>query len=273
MLAPLRAHLKEAFAAKMEFIQGCFHFLVDSGCACSCSPFKEDFVKLQKLKRPLPLKGVTGDVVCHHGGTIRVETINSKGHVSVLETPDYCNPEQSVRLFSPQSHFWLTPKKEGLFCLSWARTFLDLPGAGRIPLTIDPTTFMPLMTCFHNADVVVDKLANPCVTDDLNPNLTRQQKQLLRLHFKLGHLGFQHLHWILRNMPMLGVRGWIGSLKDVAAPLCTACIQGGMQCRPIKGNTHTQKSKGVLKHEQLMPGQQIFSDQLVCSTPGWHHNG
>ena len=83
-LSPSNKHLKDDFTIKMEFMDGCFHFLVDSGCACSCSPFKEDFVNL------------TGDVICHCGGMICVEMFNSKGHISVLETPGHSNPEQSV---------------------------------------------------------------------------------------------------------------------------------------------------------------------------------
>ena len=124
-MSSLNKYLKDEFNDKMNLIKGCFYFIVDSGCACSCSPFKEDFIDLKPLKRPIILKGVTGDITCHYGGTIWVETVNSKGNISVLETPGYCNPEQSVRLFSPQSHFWLTPKREGLFCLRWAKTFLN----------------------------------------------------------------------------------------------------------------------------------------------------
>ena len=37
--------------------------------------------------------------------------------------------------------------------------------------------------------------------------------------------------------------------------------------------THTQKPKSSLKREQSIPGERVFSDQLVCSTPGRHCNG
>ena len=133
------------------------------------------------------------------------------------------------------------PKKEGLFCMSWAKTFLDLPGAGKLPLSIDQTSFMPLLTCFHDANKVVKQMANPCVTDDINPQLSKQAKTLLRMHCKLGHLGFQHLRWLLRHIPLFGAKGWIGNFKDCDAPFCSSFIQGGMQRRPIAGDTHTQK--------------------------------
>ena len=93
------------------------------------------------------------------------------------------------------------------------------------------------------------------------------------MHHELGHLGFQHLRWLLRHIPLFGAKGWIGNFKDCDAPLCSSCIQGGMQRRPIAGNTHTQKPKSSLEREQLIPGERVFSDQLVCSTPGRHCNG
>ena len=76
-------------------------------------------------------------------------------------------------------------------------------------------------------------------------------------------------------MPLFGAKGWIASIKHGDTPVCASCITGGMQRRPAPGNTHTQKQagRGVLKREQLVPGQRIFSDQLVSSVPGKHFNG
>ena len=149
-------------------MEDCFSFIVDTGCSCSCSPIKEDFKQLVKLPTPITLKGITGEVICKYGRTIKVEIINEKGHIVTVETPGHCNPDQAVRLFSPQAHFWLMPKKEGTFCMSWAKTFLYLPGMGKLPLAIDQTSFMPLLTCFHDANKVVKQMANSCVTDDTN---------------------------------------------------------------------------------------------------------
>ena len=44
---------------------------------------------------------------------------------------------------------------------------------------------------------------------------------------------------------------------------------------PTSGTKHTQTplKQGVLKREQLTPGQRIFSDQYVTSVPGKNFNG
>ena len=112
---------------------------------------------------------------------IKVQTMNRKVEVITIRTPGYFNPNQCVRLFSPQAHFWMMPNKEGS---------IDIKEVGHIPLSMDHSTFMPLMTCFHNTDKVIKQLQNPCVVDEVNPLLTPRQKLLLRLHYKLGHIGF-----------------------------------------------------------------------------------
>ena len=36
-----------------------------------------------------------------------------------------------------------------------------------------------------------------CVTNEANQNLTPSQKELLRWNFRLGHIGFQHVLWLI----------------------------------------------------------------------------
>ena len=140
--------------------------IVDTGCSCACSPHKEDFESLKTLKAPITIKGVAGEAQCTQAGIICVQTINAKGDIVTLRTPGYYNPHQSVRLFSPQAHFWLMPKKKGSLSVSWASSCLNLPNIGQLPLDIDKTSYMPLLTCFHDATKVINHLANPCVTDE-----------------------------------------------------------------------------------------------------------
>ena len=42
---------------------------------------------------------------------------------------------------------------------------------------------------------------------------------------------------------------------DADIPLCSSCVTGGMQKKPISGNTHTQDplQKGILKRDKLQP--------------------
>ncbi len=159
-------------------------------------------------------------------------------------------------------------KKWGSVVLSWTRTCLHEPGLGKIPLSIDPVTFMPLLTFFDNANEVVNNMINKCVTDELNPLLLKQSKMLLKYHYKLGHIGFGCLEWILRNFKVLGSKGNFASEGEV--PKCSSCLVGGMERRAIQGKPKTDMPtrRGCLKREQLSPGQRIFTDQYICSTQG-----
>ena len=56
---------------------------------------------------------MTGDKECTQGGIIKIQCINQSGDVVNIETPDYYNPDQSVRLFSPQAHWTYVSKKKG----------------------------------------------------------------------------------------------------------------------------------------------------------------
>ena len=138
--------------------------------------------------------------------------------------------------------------------MSWAKSYLDLPKIGQLPIALDKTTFMPLLSCFHDAEKVLQALANPCVTDEVNPMLSPCSKLLLKLHYKLGHPGFQHLKFLLRNFKLFGAQGYMAADKDTETPCCESCITGGMQRQPVAPgmNKHTQdvKKKGVLKREQ-----------------------
>lgn len=222
------------------------------------------------------MKGVTGDVVCEYGGMINVQVIKANGDIVRLRTPSYYNPHQHVRLFSPQYHFSLMPKQQGSLTLSWAKVCLTLPKIGMLPVFIDPDSYMSLLQCFHDTDKTLQALANPCMTDESNPNLTTIQKLRLRLHFKVGHVGFDHLWHIIRKFGLFGTQGRV-AFDDTKCPdpLCSSCITGGMQHQKVDSNqrSNAPTTRGILSCEQLLPRQRVFSDHYVSSVVGKNFNG
>ena len=76
-------------------------------------------------------------------------------------------------------------KQKGSFLLNWSSACLQAPGLGNLPVMIDKTSFMPILICFHDVDKSMKHLANPCVTDEINPMLSAKSKLLLKLHYKL----------------------------------------------------------------------------------------
>ena len=144
-----------------------------------------------------------------------------------------------VRLFSPQAYFHHCPNHNGSFTISWSKLHLTLdngkvhngkPIKDILPCFIDKHSFLPMLTCFHDADKVALNLSSDsgCITNNSN-NLSPLQTLLLHFHFKLGHIGFQHLQWLL-NSGIFGPLGIQCSSKDVTPPKWQSCIQGGQHC-------------------------------------------
>jgi hypothetical protein len=114
-----------------------------------------------------------------------------------------------------------------------------------------------------------ESLATVCVTDEANQNLTNNQKNMLRWHWKLGHVGFQQLQWI-------GRQGWLGKVGElfgdtkVHPPKCASCQFGKQERTPRKGSTVKvdKQREGILSADKLNPGDLIFSDQYCSSVPG-----
>ena len=259
-----------------DLIDGAFTCIVDSGCSTSATPYKEDFEHLTTLNKPVELNGIAGKSTVTKGGILKYQCINSKGEVVVIKTFGFYDHHLKVQLFSPQSYFLSRPKKDGQFTISWSRVFLQINNdkvtPDVLPCMIDKNTFMPLLTCFHDVDKVAANLLNQGVDEKDSDNLTAIQRQLLCYHCKLGHLGFKYLKWVLSG-GIFGPQGIQCSHKEIPHPKCQACIQGGQQRNPTAGNIHTQKNKGILKREQLSPGQRIFSDQYVSSVEGRNYTG
>ena len=282
MLKTLKEYLQEDFQGNYNLIEGAFHCIVDTGCSTSASPHREDFETYEELKRPVVLHGINGTSTVTHGGIMRYQCINTDGEVVTVRFFGFHDKNLEVRLLSPQSCFFFRPHHDGKFTISWAKVFLEFNNGkvkhGKrvpdiVPCYIDKRTFMPMLTCFHDADKVASKLySNNGIVDVDSDNLTAIQRQLLRFHFKLGHLGFKYLKWLL-NSGIFGPLGVQCGHKDVPSPKCQACLQGGQQKNPIPGNIHRQKEKDKLKREQLIPGQRVFSDQYVSSVSGRNYTG
>ena len=75
-----------------------------------------------------------------------------------------------------------------------------------------------------------------CVTNEANQNLTPSQKELLRWHCRPGHIGFQHVQWLIRT-GRLKVQGNSKAVANCERHKCSACEFGKGHFRPNKVNT------------------------------------
>ena len=74
--------------------------------------------------------------------------------------------------------------------MPWTKIYICLKNGVRLPVIINPTTFMSILTCFHNKDQNVSKLTTIYIIDEINPQFSIRSKILLKLYYKLDHLDF-----------------------------------------------------------------------------------
>ena len=74
-----------------------------------------------------------------------------------------------------------------------------------------------------------------CVTNEVNQNLTPSKKELLRCHFRLGHIGFQHVKWLICT-GHLKVQGNPKEVANFERPKCASCEFGMGHRLPNKVN-------------------------------------
>ena len=74
-----------------------------------------------------------------------------------------------------------------------------------------------------------------CVTNEANQNLNPSHKDLLRWHFRLGHIGFQHVQWLIFT-GRLKVQVNSKAVVNCKSPKCDACDFVKGHHRPNKLN-------------------------------------
>jgi hypothetical protein len=240
--------------ANSAIIAGLFHLLIDTGCSITYTPYLTDFKEIKDLPCPITLKGVAGDITVTKGGTVHYEVINDNGHVSIIETFAYFHPEIQNRLFSPQR--WLEGHSTGKsFEIFHNKGILHLKNGENITFPLDHTSHMPMLPAFHKATEVANTLSEPIsVVSANNQNLSLNQKILLKLYFKKGHLGMQKVKCLCFR-GIFGVEGIRAGDKGTSIPRCAACWLGGMVKTSIKGTTVCHTNPDILKVDKLTRGQ------------------
>ena len=101
------------------------------------------------------------------------------------------------------------------------------------------------------------------------------EKELLRWHYRLGHIGFKKIQFLLRtgvlSQTETSRRLHSAACKIINPPRCAACQYGKQHRRPIPGTTPStviRDRANALKTDNLLPGQRISVDHYICSTRG-----
>jgi hypothetical protein len=256
----------------------------DTGASMSITPDPNDLIGRTASHTSVSVQGIGNQRLRAYGiGWIRWYVPDDRGGVRCIQVKGYHVPDAPVRLLATTSLLQHYPGEHIIVTANELRLTGDAPhDPMRWPVTvpIDPQTNLPTSIVLRDNDhpalmsytAVVN--GNLSVVHPDNFNLSDPQKELLRWHTRLGHVGFKRVQYLLRS-GVLGVTDAMRRLQVSAAkmkivPKCAACLFGKQKNRSTPGRriTHVGGETGQIRSEQYAPGQKVSVDHYICSTKG-----
>jgi hypothetical protein len=246
--------------------------LIDSGASCCISHELSDFVSaVTPYAQPRVLGGLANGIAIEGVGQVEWTVMTDDGQYRVLRLFACYVPKAGRRLLSPQHCDQQTPSTACWFGVNGQLGRLTMTDNGAtITCALDTQTNLPILGVL-SGPVTQTRLTelNLCITDENNQNLSASQKELLRWHFRLGHLNFRAVQHLLRT-GALGRTRLQTSAANCPHPKCSSCQYGKAHRRPTSTSISQPvlTKEGALKKEDLFPGQRVSIDHFVCSTKG-----
>ena len=257
-----------------------FSVIWDSGASISISPDKNDFVgPLESPGAITQLKGIAKGLRIEGFGHVMWTINDSNGNLRMVKVPAYYAPKVRVRLLSTTSLLQTYPE-ESIKIEAHQLVLSGIPGdltRGELVALINPENNLPTSEAhsFKDTPIAVEALNVAISTvNDSNINLSEPEKELLRWHYRLGHMNFRKIQFLMRtgilSKSEANRRLHIASCKVVTPPKCAACQYGKQHQRPVPGKTTSvvKDRAGALKNGDLLPGQQISMDHFICKSKG-----
>ena len=282
LLQPLRQTARSSTAGRSTEE---FPIIWDTGASRSVSPNKQDFKGKIRPSATRSLTGLANGLEVCGEGEVQWTVLSDDGQAFTLEHTAYYVPESPCRLLSCQTFTEYTQALYGkayefvLRAHDPRRKYMKLqpstePG-------IPPQPKLPTITCMLDErtnlpiSIASSKPTKPgcgihlCVTDDENQNLSQAQKELLRWHFRLGHLGFRTIQMLLRSKA-LGESNLKRAAAKCPLPKCASCQYGKQKRRPTGATVTTPvpEREGSIKAGDLQPGQQVSVDHFYATHKG-----
>ena len=148
------------------------------------------------------------------------------------------------------------------------------------------TNFNLLSTCPPVANPILPPDVSPsalkaAIGEESNPNLSQSQLELLAWHYRLGHVGMTTLQRLMSPTKALDRPDTKSTLAPPCAiatkqpnthncdvSKCAVCCLANME-KLSPSTTHTSSTSfGILKQNDLSPGDCLSMDQYVVSQPG-----
>lgn len=292
MCRPVEETIRCAMAAMPSTgKQKCFA-IMDTGATRTSIGNKDEFKVFEEINSGVQLDGIAAGLDIKGKGIVEYNVQLPDGKFVTLRMTAFWVPDlgPKVRLISPQgirsttgmmgSFIAHCNEVEGVYDPdSYSQLLLretkagwrNAPPVHDIRIPYHPRNNLPLLeVCLPDHTKFYAAALNAAldVTSAANQNLNGAQKILLQWHFKLGHIGFNHLKWLVRT-------GQIPSkykklITDCVLPKCAACEFAKAKKRPTHTSTKTPvpEKEANLKKEDLFPGQRVSVDHYQSALPG-----
>jgi len=267
--------------------------VIDSGATMTAIGNRDEFVTFSDVTNNFVLKGIAKGLQIQGVGTVEYTIQDDANNDVTLRLKAYWVPKigNELRLISPQGIRTVEGHRGSFICHTQDDTEdaalrgsdaelqfkKDEPGwRAASPITTkslqyNPRNKLPMlsMSIPQTQERYATALSGILsVVDEANNNLSGAQKELLKWHFRLGHVGFKQLQWMIRSG-----RLQVPNAKAVAncvLPKCAACEFGKATRRPTKNatTTSTPTKEMELKKNDLLPGQRVSVDHYQSAVPG-----
>ena len=252
--------------------------MLDDGTSACITNNKSDFIEPPK-RVDRKVKGIKGHANATHRGTLKwhIEDDHGLVHVMVIKGA-YLIPDTVTRILSPQhlaqqadDHY---PMAEGTGALTTSKNITLFWAQRRFAkiVPLDSTMNVGLTTTASGersfrafcATVTVPKtkqtniFTTHIIPDDQEPTSLDPHDELLRWHYRLGHLPFDCIR-------QLALKGQLPKcLLSCKKPFCSASQYGKMTKRPWRVKGDDKKATKTVTR----PGQIVLVDQMESNTPG-----
>ena len=260
-----------------------FRLIWDSGASTSISNDPNDFVGglggINMNPRHLHCKGIAAGLKIQGEGMIEWCFVSTDGMVRTIQVPGLFIPSSPQRLLSTTG-LCRTYGGEQVILNSQRALLTGIKGDPKrqpVIAVVDPGTDIPTTTSFTPVALkpALIELNNVLATVHKgNLNLSEAEKELLKWHYRLGHLDYRRIQFLMRS-GILAHTAAQRSLHTAAAklrpcPKCAAC-QYGKQCRrPTKGSKVSviRDQVGATSKDVHLVGARVAVDHFICSTRG-----
>jgi hypothetical protein len=257
-----------------------YQILWDTGASKTLTFDQKDFIEeIEWFRSPQLAVGIASGLKSLGKGKIRWHIRITESETMTIELEAYYCPAASRRLLCPQQLVnQLKQRGERQVKVEVEDTHLTFCHGERILyVSYDPTNNLPISQGLRqpNEETTRDvQEAHSLVTSTRSQNLSNAQKELLRNHFKFGHLSMQRIQAALRTGAL--ARSKTERALHLAAskceiPKCAACQFAKACKRPLQGQRIKQdnsEKEGNLKKNVLLPGQCVACDHFVSSAKG-----